>query len=78
MNDIIRQDASVSVSLMEYCYHFGLFTYKSTNNNVLIIWSIRDKTVYTLKLAHVVTSIKQSPVSKGHIFITMSMKGSYE
>ena len=28
--------------------------------------------VYTVKPAHVVTSIKQSPVLKGHIFLALS------
>jgi hypothetical protein len=32
----------------------------------------------TLKPAHAVTSIKQSPVLKGHIFLVLSEKISYE
>jgi len=36
------------------------------------------KTHYTVKPAHVVTSIKQSPALKGHLFLVLSMKISYE
>ena len=32
--------------------------------------SYNDKIQYTVKPAHVVTSIKQSPVLKGHIFLS--------
>jgi hypothetical protein len=33
---------------------------------------------YTVKFTHEVTSIKQSPVLKGHIFLVLSKKISYE
>jgi hypothetical protein len=33
---------------------------------------------YTVKSAHAVTSIKQSPVLKGHLFLFPSWKISYE
>ena len=33
---------------------------------------------YTVKTAHKVTFIKQSPVSKGHHFLVLSSKISYE
>ena len=33
---------------------------------------------YTVKFTHAVTSIKQSPVLKGHIFLVLSKKISYE
>ena len=33
---------------------------------------------YTVKFAHAVTSIKQSPVLKGHLFVVLSYKISYE
>jgi len=32
----------------------------------------------TVKLVHVVTSIKQSPVLIGHLFLVLSWKISYE
>jgi hypothetical protein len=34
--------------------------------------------IYTVKPANAVTSIKQSPVLKGHIFLVLSLKISYE
>jgi hypothetical protein len=34
--------------------------------------------LFTVKLAHAVTSIKQSPVLKGHICLVLSYKVSYE
>ena len=33
---------------------------------------------YTVKSAHAVTSIKQSPVLKGRLFVVLSLKISYE
>jgi hypothetical protein len=33
---------------------------------------------YTVKPVHVVTSIKQSPVLKGHPFLVLSLNNSYE
>ena len=36
------------------------------------------KKVYTVKPAHVVTSIKQSPVLKGRLFLVLPQKLSYE
>jgi hypothetical protein len=33
---------------------------------------------YTVKHAYTVTSIKQSPVLKGHILVILSLKISYE
>ena len=36
------------------------------------------KIIYTVKPVHAVTSIKQSPVLKGHHFLVLSQKISYE
>ena len=33
---------------------------------------------HTVKTGHVITSIKQSPVLKGHLFLVLSLKMSYE
>jgi hypothetical protein len=34
--------------------------------------------LYTVKPAHAVTSIKQSSVLKGHLFLVLTLKISYE
>ena len=34
--------------------------------------------VYTVKPAHAITSVKQSPVLEGHHFLVLSQKFSYE
>ena len=52
-------------------------------NNICSIWnncciiSILMEINYTVKPVHVVTSIKQSPVFKGHLFLILSQKMSY-
>ena len=39
---------------------------------------LKKYNVYTVKPAHVATSIKQSPVLKGHLFLVQSLKISNE
>jgi len=42
------------------------------------ILHVSNSQAYTVKPAHVVTSIKQSPVLKGHLFLVLSLKILYE
>ena len=35
-------------------------------------WTSQPISVYTVKPAHAVTSVKQSPVLKGHLFLVLS------
>ena len=44
--------------------------YDSTHRGTYIDTNVKKK--YTVKLAYVVTFIKQSPVLKGHIFLVLS------
>jgi len=48
---------------------------------IIIVYSLGDnnlKIQITVKPDHVVTSIKQSPILKGHLFLVMSLKVSCE
>ena len=46
--------------------------FNATFNNIQVISLKHNIYIYTVKPAHVVTSIKQSPVLKGHLFLVLS------
>jgi hypothetical protein len=49
------------------------------NTKLFIIYRYDEKnSLYSVKPPHAVTSIKQSPVLKGHLFLVLSKKISYE
>jgi hypothetical protein len=64
---IIRGDYSIyNIATMEFS-KFWLFR----NSQTCIKRSWKKYVTYTVKSAHVVTSIKQSPVFKGHLFLVL-------
>jgi hypothetical protein len=54
----------------------NLIITRTSFNDILLLLSV--KAVKTIRFAHAVTSIMQSPVLKGHIFIVLSLKISCE
>ena len=57
---------------------FSFNVFYLSQNNKLDRTQIMVHMQYTVKPAHAVTSIKQSPVLKGHLFVVLSLKISYE
>ena len=74
---------STGGSLFYQCsLHFALFTKQDTMRPYTSNRRIRQRVIctplFTVKLAHAVTSIRQSPVLKGYICLVLSYKVSYE
>ena len=63
---------TISVLLIKNCHAF-IFVVENFSTHCIFI----SKWKYS-QTAHEVTSIKQSPVLKGHLFLVLSLKISYE
>ena len=70
-NEKKRGDAMISLYDPDQLNWFHTDIGINMNHGVLSI-------LYTIKPAHAVTSIKQPPVLKGHIFLVLSQRNIYE